>query len=341
MNFADVIENAMNEIEYNENYSIRSNPKRGQSRTFTILNSVGKPIFIVKFFNYLDGLTEDIGLENIKKYTTLDELIDNIDEIESIQYQSESVIERILFHRKCFNRYVNACVIESLDCFPALFYSEKEIYVEGSFFGYLIEEFVDGETLEKVIEEITIENRLEYTVDFLFQLAEIINKLKTHGIVHRDISPDNIMCINTKYIVIDPGIIKMDDDDQVTQSMMRMGKLCYMSPEQYFGNSKHATFKSDLYAVGIIALEIMLGFNPLQNIMITGGNRTVPHEELLKKYNREYEDAYYNIVEETDSNEQIWRIMHKLVQIDDRNRFESVDAFMDSMKSIEGGLQKK
>ncbi len=43
-------------------------------------------------------------------------------------------------------------------------------------------------------------------------------------------------------------------------------------------------------------------------------------------------------MEETDSNEQIWRIIHKLIQIDDRNRFESVDAFMDSMKSIKGGL---
>ncbi|HAO5693903.1 TPA: hypothetical protein IP880_003007, partial [Listeria monocytogenes] len=87
-----------------------------------------------------------------------------------------------------------------------------------------------------------------------------------------------------------------------------------------------------------IALEIILGFNPLQVLMTTDNNRIAPHEELLKKYNREYEDAYYIIVEETDSNEQIWRIIHKLIQIDDRNRFESVDAFMDSMKSIKGGL---
>ncbi|EAG4908067.1 hypothetical protein C6X05_14785, partial [Listeria monocytogenes] len=252
--------------------------------------------------------------------------------------KSESIIERILFHRKCFNRYVNACGIESLDCFPRLYNYEKEIYMEESFFGYLIEDFVDGETLEKVIKKIDLKNRLKYTVDFIFQLAEIINKLKAHGIVHRDISPDNIMYMNERYIVIDPGIIKMDDEDQATQSMLRMGKLFYMSPEQYFGNSKHATFKSDLYAVGIIALEIILGFNPLQVLMTTDNNRIAPHEELLKKYNREYEDAYYIIVEETDSNEQIWRIIHKLIQIDDRNRFESVDAFMDSMKSIKGGL---
>ncbi|EUJ26007.1 Serine/threonine-protein kinase Pkn1 [Listeria grayi] len=338
MNFADVIKNAMDEIGLDENYQIKSNPRRGQSRTFTILNSEEKPIYIIKFFNYLDKLMEDIGLVNIKKYKTLDELIDNLDEIESIQYQSETIVERILFHRKCFNRYVNACAIESLDCFPSLYYHEKEIYMEESFFGFLIEDFVDGETLEKVIEKIDVESRLKYTVDFIFQLAEIISKLKTHGIVHRDISPDNIMCMNGKYIVIDPGIIKMDDENQATQSMMRMGKLLYMSPEQYFGNSKNATFKSDLYAVGIIALEIILGFNPLETIMITCNNRTAPHEEVLKKYSREYEDDYYRIVEETDSNEQIWRIIYKLIQIEDRNRFESVDAFIDSMKSIEGGL---
>ncbi len=91
------------------------------------------------------------------------------------------------------------------------------------------------------------------------------------------------MYMNERYIVIDPGIIKMDDEDQATQSMLRMGKLFYMSPEQYFGNSKHATFKSDLYAVGIIALEIILGFNPLQVLMTTDNNRIAPHEELIKK----------------------------------------------------------
>lgn len=338
MNFVDVIKSTMDKIGLNENYHIQRNPKRGQSRTFTILDFEGKPIYIIKFFNYLDKLTEDIGLVNIKKYKTLDELIDNLDEIEEIQYQSETIVERILFHRKCFNRYVDACSIESLDCFPSLYYHEKEIFMEESFFGFLVEDFVDGETLEKVMGNIGVENRLEYTVDFIFQLAEIISKLKAHGIVHRDISPDNIMCMNGKYIVIDPGIIKMDDENQATQSMMRMGKILYMSPEQYFGNSKNATFKSDLYAVGVIALEIILGFNPLKSIIITHNNQTAPHEELLNKYNREYEDVYYNVVEETDLNEQIWRIIHKLIQIEDRNRFESVDSFIDSMKSIEGGL---
>lgn len=340
MNLAQVVKkNLVNIADESHNYELVRNKKRGQSYTYTILNSEKQPIYIAKFFDYVGLKKELIGLDNIKQCETIEELLDNINNINDIQSEIEGIIEHINFQKRCFTRYVKASSMEKFDCFPKVVFYLDEVKVNDSFYGLLIETFVDGETLEKKLSINGNETEID-VYDFLIQLATIVKKLKEFGIVHRDISPDNIIFFKNEYIVIDPGIIKMEDDSTDTHSNMRMGKCFYMAPEQYFWNTKHATFKSDLYSIGIIALEIVLGYNPLKKIMIEGKSATSPHEELLRKYDREIEDNFFKKLEDDEDNFKIFMIIKKLIQVDDIKRFDSIESLIVSLDILKRGVNR-
>lgn len=332
MSFERVIRNRVTRLLNNgENYNIIRNTKRGQSDTFTIFDLENRPIFIAKFFDYLAGVRDVINSKFIEKHKNLDEFLDNIEELDNIPYEIEEVVSNISFQQRCFKRYINVCSIKGLDCFPELVDYIDDIAINGSFYGFLLEKYIDGITLEKKLP--FDRNKGDYALDFLVQLGQIIQKLNENGIVHRDISPDNIMYSNGKYILIDPGMVKISDENVPTQSRMILGKRFYASPEQYFGQAKLATFKSDLYAVGIISLEIVLGYNPLKKIILEE-NCSSPHEELLRRYNRKIEDDFFNNVEEDEFHSRLFLIIKKMIQIDDRYRYDSIDSFLVAVNSL-------
>ena len=123
-------------------------------------------------------------------------------------------------------------------------------------------------------------------------MSDIIQKFISHGIVHRDLSPDNIMISNQELVVIDPGMVKFKNRN-TTKLGCIMGKENYASPEQYYGQAVYTDFTSDLYTVGLIAFEIISGFNPLELYITKGCSH--PHEEIIKKFDRELEDTFSSI----------------------------------------------
>lgn len=314
-------------------YSIVRNKKRGQSDTFNILDAEKNPIYIAKFFDYLAEVKGDIGQENIKKYSSLDKLLDNLDYLEDLQLEVEAIVSYVTFQQRCFKRYIDVCSNDNLDCFPELIYSIEEVSTEDSFYGFLVEKYVDGVTLEKKLPFKGEQNKGLLVFSFLMQLASVIKEMSDNGVIHRDISPDNIICLEERYIVIDPGVVKIEDDSPTTQSMMILGKRFYASPEQYSGNARLATFQSDLYAVGIIALEMVIGYNPLRKI-IENGEFGSPHDDLLKKYDREIADVFYDNVQDNEFNSRLLLVIKKLVQTNKRYRFDSIDSFIVALTSL-------
>ena len=336
MCFETIVQENITEILKGEvDYTIEKNRKRGQSDTFTIFDSSNNPIFIAKFFDFLSEVKDGIGRENIIKYESLEELIEHLDDLQNIPWGIDEVVSYVTLQQRCFKRYVNACRIVELDCFPELIYSVEEIATNDSFYGFLVERYVNGVTLEKKLPFTSEIDKGAMTLEFLMQLAQVIKKLNDNGIVHRDISPDNIMCIEEKYIVIDPGMVKMTDDSSPTQSSMMLGKKFYASPEQYFGHAKSVTFKSDLYAVGIIALEMVLGYNPLKKVIMEERKYQAPHQELLKKYKRDLEDEFFDQVEDNEFNSRLLLIIKKMVQIENRSRYDSIDSFIIALTRLE------
>lgn len=101
-----------------------------------------------------------------------------------------------------------------------------------------------------------------------------------HGIVHRDLKPENVMRSDEGGVKIaDFGIAKAHDDvanAHLTPPGEFVGAPAYVSPEQVLG--AEATTASDLYAVGVIAFELLTGEVPFIG---TGG----PGAVLIRKVN--------------------------------------------------------
>jgi serine/threonine protein kinase/thioredoxin-like negative regulator of GroEL len=132
--------------------------------------------------------------------------------------------------------------------------------------SYIAMEFVDGPTLREIIErkfsmtvDISIEDILE-SLDWISQLCDALDATHKKGIIHRDIKPDNIMLAPNSVIKItDFGIVHIEEAT-FTPTGALIGTPRYMSPEQVHGGRIDA--RSDIYAVGIILYELLIGSPP-------------------------------------------------------------------------------
>jgi tRNA A-37 threonylcarbamoyl transferase component Bud32 len=131
---------------------------------------------------------------------------------------------------------------------------------------YIALKFLDGAPLSRLIS--SFEGRPIDPVTIVHVLCQACNALQVaheHGIVHRDVKPDNIFLTqqdgNDRYVtLLDFGIAKLGEGDWnvSTRSGVVMGTLAYMAPEQLL-NSKAVDSRSDVYALGVVAFEMLTG----------------------------------------------------------------------------------
>jgi len=82
------------------------------------------------------------------------------------------------------------------------------------------------------------------------------------GIVHRDVTPHNVLISHEGEIKLaDFGIARAFDREQWTRAGLVKGKTGFFSPEQLRGDALDV--RSDLFAVGIISFELLLGYRPI------------------------------------------------------------------------------
>ncbi len=95
----------------------------------------------------------------------------------------------------------------------------------------------------------------------LVQTASALGYAHRHGIVHRDIKPDNIMFDDAENaVVMDFGIAKAASGSRLTGTGMSIGTPHYMSPEQ--ARAKEIDGRSDLYSLGVVAYQCLTGRVP-------------------------------------------------------------------------------
>src|SRR5579871_3300192 len=135
--------------------------------------------------------------------------------------------------------------------------------------GYLVTEFVDGETLGDWLNHSPAAVR---RLEVARQILEALRAAHAAGIVHRDLKPANIMVRFDGYVkVLDFGLAKrvhganrLPAEDTATLSAslpgQMVGTVAYMSPEQIEGGE--IDVRSDLFAFGIVLYEMVTGRHP-------------------------------------------------------------------------------
>src|SRR5262249_22552136 len=120
---------------------------------------------------------------------------------------------------------------------------------------YIVQEFIDGPTLRKVLAGGAPRDQL---LGYLAGVADALAALHAKGIVHRDVKPENVVLRGgSSPVLIDLGIALVAGSQD---GLVRMGTLPYMAPEQKSDGVVDG--RADIYALGKMVAEIFGGKLP-------------------------------------------------------------------------------
>jgi len=161
-------------------------------------------------------------------------------------------------------------------------------YAGGTRGPYYTMPYIRGETLRARLER-NGSLPAEEVRRILLDVADALVHAHEHGIVHRDIKPDNIFIAGKSAVVTDFGVSKAlhrdAADGLVTGVGVTLGTPGYMAPEQATGDDD-LDHRADIYAAGVLAYELLTGKRPfegttIQQLMIAQAVKTpVPLREL-------------------------------------------------------------
>jgi serine/threonine protein kinase len=132
---------------------------------------------------------------------------------------------------------------------------------------FIVMEYVDGQSCAEILRE---RGHLdpEESVDILAQSCRGLDYAHRNGVVHRDVKPGNLLLSDDGMIKLaDFGIAKAAEQSDITKVGSVLGTAAYLSPEQARGEP--AGPASDLYALGVVAYQLMAGRLPYQAASLT------------------------------------------------------------------------
>jgi serine/threonine protein kinase/Tfp pilus assembly protein PilF len=144
---------------------------------------------------------------------------------------------------------------------------------EANSLTFIVMQYIEGETLADTMEREPL--RVSTSLAIAAQVAEGLAEAHTHGIVHRDIKPQNLMITPRGQLkILDFGLAKQMrtsepiDFDAPTVSLLStpgqvVGTMPYMSPEQVQGEPLDAS--SDIFSLGVTLYEMLAGKHPFKD----------------------------------------------------------------------------
>lgn len=199
---------------------------------------------------------------------------------------------------------------------------------EGDGRLFLVQEFVDGKAYSVILRERQSKGQAfseAELIDWLKRLLPVLDYIHSRGIIHRDISPDNIMLPNGKNIpvLIDFGVGKQmadlsdgsDGKQEFVGKMSLVGKVGYAPREQI--SLGRCSPSSDLYALGVTAIVLLTGRDP---------------SHLMDQYSLEWK--WRSLTEVSD---RFAKILDKMLFDTPKDRYQSVQQVMADLHRLEQG----
>ena len=190
---------------------------------------------------------------------------------------------------------------------------------------YFTMEYVRGEDLKSLIHR-TKALTIGVSLAIARQIAEALAEAHKLGIVHRDLKPGNIMIDKDgRAKIMDFGIARIQQEGGVTEEGTVIGTPEYMSPEQVEG--KPAGAGSDIYALGVILFEMILGGRPFEGetpFSIANKHKTEP-PPIPKKLMPQIPES-------------LNRLILRCLEKDTAKRFQSADELSSSLAEVERSL---
>src|SRR5271166_5338984 len=202
----------------------------------------------------------------------------------------------------------------------------------GASYFYAME-FVEGETLEKLIKR---SGRLEarLALEIVTQVAAGLAAVHEQNLVHRDIKPTNIMVrsreqrsITAK--IIDLGLAKTLDETASEAGISSPGTFVgtpeFASPEQFAGVS--VDIRSDLYSLGVTLWVMATGQTPFRG----------PSAEVMYQH----QHAPLPLERLKDVGQPVVVLLEKLLEKDPAQRFQTPDELLKAMPTITGAIEAR
>ncbi len=190
--------------------------------------------------------------------------------IDTSKFNRQCVVKRLKPQNQSTMQWVEqafereARMLEALGRHPRIpdllgFFQEQQEF-------FLVQEFINGDNLRAhlIRGQQWDENRVIFILQNILEVLEFVHQ---HGVVHRDIKPDNLILqkSNNQIVLIDFGAVKQistqifNTQGQVASTTFVVGTQGYMPIEQMRG---HPMLCSDIYAVGMIGIEALAGVFP-------------------------------------------------------------------------------
>jgi serine/threonine protein kinase len=201
---------------------------------------------------------------------------------------------------------------------------------------YMVWEFIDGENLaERIRRRGTLPPR--EAVHITIQALEGLDAIHRAGIVHRDISPENLMLTRgddgSEHLkIIDLGVAKMDGTSEVaTQTGIFVGKLRYASPEHlgFLPDGERIDGRADLYSMAIVLYEMLAGRPPFE--------ATSPHQYLVL-HSKETHFEPLHLPANLPGGEELQRVMRRALEHDRNKRYATAREWITALESVERAL---
>ncbi|MFP5246364.1 MAG: serine/threonine-protein kinase, partial [Thermoanaerobaculia bacterium] len=198
---------------------------------------------------------------------------------------------------------------------------------------YMVWEFINGENLAQ---RLRTRGPLppRQAVHIAIEALRGLDAIHRAGIIHRDISPENLMITADDEVkIIDLGVAKVEDADAVSQTRtgIFVGKLRYASPEQlgFLPEGEKLDARADLYAMAMVLVELLTGRPPYE--------AKSPHEYFML-HATEPRKQTVSIPRDLPCSEELEEILTKALARDRNTRYPTARHFITALEAIERKL---